>query len=77
MADLAILQARLAEAEEAYHKLSVGRLPVTLRQPDGKFVTYNVAKLGDLSSYVAYLRSQVAALTGSAAGRRSPIYARF
>lgn len=76
MADLATLQARLAEAEAAQHKLLIGCKAVKVDQGD-KAVTYTEAKASALAAYIASLKAQIGALTGACAAARRPLLARF
>lgn len=50
---------RLAEAEDALHRLRTGGLPVIVRDQNGESITYNVADGDKLAVYVAALRSQL------------------
>ena len=50
------LSVRLAEAEAAYHELSIGRSPVEFRDQNGEMLVYNRASLPKLAAYVAALR---------------------
>jgi hypothetical protein len=70
-------QARLHEAEAAYHKLQTGTLAVQVRTSDGKFVTYAEADRAELAGYISSIRSSIAAIQGVTSSRRSPIYIRF
>lgn len=74
MADLATLQARLAEAEAAEHALLTGRREISVGHGD-KQVTYTKAGVSDLQSYIARLKTDIARLEGRT-GRR-PIYPVF
>ena len=71
MADTATLQARLAEAEAALHRLRMGTQAV--RVSDGEVTTeFTPAKIPALQSYIADLRRQLGQ------GRRpGPIRTRF
>lgn len=76
MADVATLQLRLAEAEVAYHKLQTGAAKVSVQQDDMQ-VTFNLASIDRLRTYIAELKSQLAAagaVDGSTIGRRRPLY---
>ena len=73
--DLAILQARLTDAQLAYHALMIGKATASVSY-DGKSVTYTQATMGNLAAYVALLQNQIAALTGLRI-RRGPILASF
>jgi hypothetical protein len=74
MADLATLQARLADAELAEHKLITGSQRVSVGFGAGKTVTYTQATLADLRAYITRLKEEIAALTGaSTPAKRGPI----
>jgi hypothetical protein len=65
MADLATLQARLAEAETAKHELLTGkRVQVVAR--DGRRIEYTNSSysLAQLDTYISELQTQIATLTG-------------
>ena len=78
MADVATLQLRLAEAELAYHRLQTGSAEVTVEQGGevAMKVSYNLTSVDKLRAYIAELKGQIAAETGSTAGlaRRRPLY---
>jgi len=74
MADLATLQARLAEAEAAEHALLTGRREISVGHGD-KQVTYTKVDLPTLQAYIQRLRGDIARLQGLR-GRR-PIYPVF
>lgn len=65
MAELATLQSRLSEAEEALHSLMVGKRSVTVQCGD-KSVTFTQANLADLRTYIGFLRGEIAAASSSA-----------
>jgi hypothetical protein len=67
MTDLATLQARLAEAEAAYHKMMIGKLVVEIRHGLGEAMRFN--KPESLLAYINDLKGQIATLTGAAGGR--------
>ena len=76
MADTATLQTRLLEAELAYHKLMTGAASVQVQQDDMQ-VTFNIASVDRLRTYIAELKSQLAAAGAvdvSTIGRRKPLY---
>lgn len=78
MADVATLQLRLAEAELAYHRLQTGTSTVAVQQDDMQ-VTFNLANVDRLRSYIAELKAQLSALGvtdagNTAVGRRQPLY---
>lgn len=68
MASLATLQARLAEAEVAYHALLTGQKEVTVQMGTGNSdtrVTYTETKAADLAAYIDSLKAQIAAAGGA------------
>lgn len=67
MADLAVLQSRLAEAESALHDLQIGKRVVEVWR-DGRRVTFTSAQdsIGNLESYITELTGQIATITGVA-----------
>ncbi len=76
MADVTTLQTRLLEAELAYHKLMTGSASVSVQQDDMQ-VTFNIASVDKLRTYIAELKSQLVAagaLDAAGAGRRKPLY---
>lgn len=72
MSDLATLEARLVEAESAYHKLMTGSLEESVGSGDAQ-ARYTRAEAGSLSAYISQLRGQIAALGGAGAVRRRAI----
>ena len=68
--NIEILKTRLAQAEEAYHKLMIGEKEVTAS--GGRFgsTTYNQASRTALESYISSLKSQIAAAEGTPTCRR-------
>ena len=71
--DKEILKTRLAEAEEAYHQLMIGAREVSVNVGNFGSVTYNQASLTSLETYIANLKSQIAADEGTTTGRRKII----
>lgn len=74
--DTATLQARLLEAELAYHRLQIGVAEVEC-QHDNLTVKYTMASVDKLRLYIADLKSQLVAagtLDSTAIGRRRPMY---
>jgi len=69
MADLATLQARLLEAEIAYHRLMTGTKTVEVQHGDMRS-KYSEAESGALLAYIADLKAQIAALGGTVTGAR-------
>ena len=68
--DTATLQTRIAEVEDAIHKLMTGAREVQVQHADG-MVRYSEANLEGLERYHAWLLQQKESLTN---GRRRPIY---
>ena len=68
--DKETLKIRLAEAEEAYHKLLIGAKEVSVNVGDFGSVTYNQTTQTALESYISSLKSQIAAAEGKATNRR-------
>lgn len=65
-----ILKSRLAEAEEAYHKLMIGEKEVSVSVGSFGSTTYNQASRTALESYISSLKSQIAAAEGTPTCRR-------
>ena len=59
-----ILKTRLAEAEEAYHKLMIGEKEVSVSVGNFGTTTYNQASRTALESYISSLKSQIATAEG-------------
>lgn len=68
--DKEILKTRLAEAEEAYHKLLIGAKEVSVNVGNFGSVTYNQTSRAALESYISSLKSQIAAAEGKTTNRR-------
>ena len=64
------LKTRLAQAEEAYHKLMIGEKEVTVSVGSFGSTTYNQASRTTLESYISSLKSQIAAAEGTPTCRR-------
>jgi len=71
MADITTLNARLAAAEEAYHRFMVGDRESEVRFADGRAVRLSETNADALRSYVNELRAQLAAASSPMA--RGPI----
>lgn len=69
MADLATLQARLTEAETAYHRLLTGSQEEEVEHGDMR-VKYSSAGKQQLAAYIQSLKAQIAALGGTVTGER-------
>ena len=65
-----ILKTRLAQAEEAYHKLMIGEKEVSVSVGSYGSTTYNQASRTALESYISSLKSQIAAAEGTPTCRR-------
>lgn len=75
--DKEILKTRLAEAEEAYHQLMIGAREVSVNIGNFGSVTYNQASRTSLETYIANLKSQIAAAEGKMNGQRRIIKVSF
>ncbi len=53
------LEARLAEAETAYHHLALGQTAVEFRDQNGELIRYSPASRHVLWSYILRLRSEL------------------
>lgn len=58
MADTAVLEQRLEEAEDALHKLSTGTKEVSVGEA-GSSVSYNQVSIANLKRYIAGLKVQL------------------
>lgn len=65
-----ILKVRLAEAEDAYHKLMIGAHEVSVNVGNFGSVTYNQTSRTSLEAYISNLKSQIATVEGKTSGRR-------
>lgn len=63
MADLATLQARLAEAETARHQLRIGAKTQSVTTESGA-VVYTPAKASELDAYIIGLKFEISQLSG-------------
>ena len=68
--DKEILKTRLAEAEDAYHQLLIGAREVSVNIGNFGSVTYDQASRTNLETYIANLKSQIAAAEGKTSVRR-------
>lgn len=68
--EIETLKSRLAEAEEAYHQLMIGAREVSVNIGNFGSVTYNQANRTNLETYIANLKSQIAAAEGKTSVRR-------
>ncbi|MFI3241751.1 MAG: gpW family head-tail joining protein [Alphaproteobacteria bacterium] len=67
--NLELLNTRLTEAEEAYHRLLCGDKEVSVSVGNFGSTTYNQASISKLEAYISSLKSQIASAQGSG-GRR-------
>ena len=75
--DKETIKIRLAEAEEAYHKLMIGAREVTVNVGNFGSVTYNQASRTALEAYISNLKAQLAEADGLAVARRRIIKVTF
>lgn len=68
--NIEVLKTRLAQAEEAYHKLMIGEKEVTVSVGSFGSTTYSQASRTALESYISSLKSQIAAAEGTPTCRR-------
>lgn len=68
--DKETIKTRLAEAEEAYHKLLIGAKEVSVNVGNFGSVTYNQTSRTALEIYISSLKSQIAAAEGTNVGKR-------
>lgn len=59
MATTEQLEARLSEAEDAFHKLSLGTSVVEIRDSNGESVRYTSTDKSTLASYIGSLKAQL------------------
>ena len=67
MTDAPTLQARLTEAEQALHDLTIGRRAKAVRHGAGdisRSLEWTEANIGELRAYIADLRRQLGLTTG-------------
>jgi hypothetical protein len=55
---------RLAEAEDAYHRLATGTSVVEVRDSNGETVRYQMANRGSLLTYIEQLKAEIAKING-------------
>ena len=63
--NIEVLKTRLAQAEEAYHKLMIGEKEVSVSVGSFGSTTYNQASRTALESYISSLKLQIAAAEGT------------
>jgi hypothetical protein len=69
MTDVATLQARLAEAETAYHKLMTGTRVIEIEHERIGRTRYDLGNAPGLLAYISDLRGRLAALGVGTGGR--------
>ena len=75
--DKETLKIRLAEAEEAYHKLMIGAKEVSVNVGNFGSVSYNQTSRAELAAYISNLKSQLAIVEGKKLERRKVIKVAF
>ncbi len=75
--DIETLRTRLAEAEEAYHKLLIGEKEVSVSVGNFGSTTYNQTSRSALEAYIASLKQQISVAEGKPIGRRKIIKVSF
>lgn len=75
--DIETLRIRLAEAEEAYHKLLIGEKEVSVSVGNFGSTTYNQTSRLALEAYISSLKSQIAAAEGTTVLKRRIIKVSF
>lgn len=75
--DIETLRTRLAEAEEAYHKLLIGEKEVSVSVGNFGSTTYNQTSQSALEAYIASLKQQINVAEGKPVGRRKIIKVSF
>lgn len=68
--DIETLRTRLAEAEEAYHKLLIGEKEVSVSVGNFGSTTYNQTSRLALEAYISSLKQQINVAEGKTSGRR-------
>lgn len=67
--DIETLKQRLAEAEEAYHRLLIGDKEVSVTVGSFGSTTYNQINIGQLEKYISSLKAQINQAQGRASRR--------
>ncbi|MCI7486744.1 MAG: gpW family protein [Alphaproteobacteria bacterium] len=75
--DKETIKTRLAEAEEAYHKLLIGAKEVSVNVGNFGSVTYNQTSHAALEAYIADLKAKLAEAEGSPVLKRKIIKVSF
>jgi hypothetical protein len=76
MTDIATLQSRLTEAENALHQINLGQNVAEIWHGNNERMRFNNANLGTLRAYIAELKGQLAALGVQVSGYGRRIRAR-
>ena len=71
--DIETLRTRLAEAEEAYHKLMIGEKEVSVSIGNFGSTTYNQTSRSALEAYISSLKAEIALAEGKQSSRRQVI----
>jgi len=77
MATLAVLQQRLAEAQQAEHDIMTGTSVRRFIDQNGESVEYSRANINQLQAYIRKLEQQIRDLQNSVEAYRGPIKFRF
>ena len=75
--DKETIKTRLAEAEEAYHKLLIGAKEVSVNVGNFGAVTYNQTSRTALEAYIAELKAQLSTAEGIEVMKRRIIRVSF
>lgn len=75
--DIETLRTRLAEAEEAYHKLLIGEKEVSVNVGNFGSTTYNQTSRSALEAYISSLKAEIALAEGKQSFRRRIIKISF
>lgn len=75
--DIETLRTRLAEAEEAYHRLMIGTREVSVNVGNFGSVTYNQTSRAALEAYIADLKAKLSEAEGSPVLKRKIIKVSF
>lgn len=76
-ADLALLQTRLAEAQQAEHEIMTGQNVRRFIDQNGESVEYSRANINQLQNYIRKLQQQIRDCQNAVEAYRGPIKFRF
>jgi hypothetical protein len=76
MTDIATLQSRLTEAENALHQINLGQNVAEIWHGNNERMRFNNANVAQLRAYIAELKGQLAALGVQVSGNGRRIRAR-